>query len=74
MTEGTRPPTDEEIAEQAVDFAKQIFALRGHGKGTEREMIRRQWVKYLQGLNKNARRTIARQAYWVEYERLELDG
>lgn len=74
MSDEIQPPTDQEIFKKAEGFAKELYSLRGYGKGTERELARRMWVRYLQGLKKNSRRTIARQAYWEEYDRLERDG
>lgn len=74
MSEPTQRPSDEEIIEKAIEFSKQMFALKGRGNGAGRDVVGREWIRYLQSLKKNSLRTVARNAYWVEYDRLNSDG
>ena len=71
MSEPVAQLSDEQIRNRAAEFAKQITSLQGKGKATDRNQKRREWVFFLKSLSSNARRTIARNAYWAEYDRLQ---
>jgi hypothetical protein len=74
MSEEVPAPTDEEIKTKALGFWKRISSLQGLENATERNKAQREWTEYLKGLGKNSRRTIARNAFWSEYDRLHSDG